>query len=188
MAHVQKLVETAVQQVADNLEQQLDSEIDRLNSLQDDELEALRQKRLAQMKKTAEERAMWRRNGHGTVHRIGEKEFFPRAKESKRMVTIMYRPGSNRYAEDLLEHIGRIAEHHLETLFTTLDADKAPFLGDRLNIRVLPSLILVKNSEIDKVLPGLDHLSSTGKFTTAAIEKRLHSFGMLTNTDIADDE
>ncbi|CAN8063154.1 unnamed protein product [Agarophyton chilense] len=188
MAQVQKLVENAVKNVVDDLEQRLDSEIDRLNNLEDDDLEAIRQKRLAEMKKDAEEKAMWRRNGHGTVHRITEKEFFSRAKESKRMVSIVYRPGSNRYAEDLLDHISRIAQRHLETLFTSMDAEKAPFLCERLKIRVLPSIVLVKDSEIDQVLLGLDQISTTGKFTTASIEKRLHSLKMLTNTDVADDE
>ncbi|KAI0558139.1 Csa-Phosducin 3 [Gracilaria domingensis] len=188
MAHVQNLVEAAVKNVVEGLEERLDSEIDRLNNLDDDDLEVIRRKRLAEMKKEAEEKAVWRRNGHGTVHRITEKEFFSRAKASKRMVCIMFRPGSNKYAEDLLEHTGRIAQRHLETLFTAMDVEKAPFLCDRLNIRVLPSIILVKDSEIDQVLVGLDQMSTTGKFTTAGIEKRLHSFSMLTSTEIADDE
>lgn len=188
MAHVQNVVEAAVKDAAETLEKQLDDELERLNNLQDDDLEAIRRKRMSEMRKEAEDKVTWRRNGHGTVHRISEKEFFSRAKGTKLMVSIVFRPGVNKYAEELIEHVSRIAEIHLETLFTIIDAEKAPFLCDRLGIRVLPSVVIVKDSEIAKILPGLDQLGPSGRFTTAGIEKRLHSFGVLANTKIADNE
>lgn len=187
MASIQGVVEAAVMATADSMEKQLDSEIDRLSNLQDDDLEVIRRKRIAEMKKEAEDRAVWKRNGHGTVQHIVEKEFFERAKGIQRMVAIFYRKGSSRYAQDLIDHISRIAERHLETLFVTVDAEKAMFLCTKLSIQVLPSLVLVKDSEIDRVLLGLDQISFTGKFTTKGIEKRLFDFEMLTNTNISDD-
>lgn len=184
--NVKKAVETAIVNTMHQVEQNLDEEINRLNSLQDDDLEAIRMRRLAQMKKQAEDHALWRRNGHGSVHHISEKEFFARAKGPLRMVAIFYRKGSSRYANDFVDHISRIAQSHLETLFVTLDAEKSPFLCTRLNIRILPSIVMVKNGEIDKMLPGLDQLCSTGDLRTSDIEKRLYDFGMLTDTTIGD--
>lgn len=186
MAHVENLVEAAVVGAAQNVEKQLDAELDRLNSLQDDDLEALRKRRLAQLKKDAEDRAMWKRNGHGALMALSEKDFFARAKGVQRMVVIFSRPGSSRYAEDLKEHVARVAESHIETLFATIDAEKAPFLCPRLKIRMLPSLVLLKNGEIGKVLHGLDQVNPTGKFSTAEIEKRLFDFEMVTDTNIGD--
>lgn len=187
MAQANKAVEEAVVGAIKNVEKRLDDEIGRLQNLQEDDLEAIRRRRLAQMKKDAEDQAIWQRNGHGSLHHITEKEFFSRAKGSPRMVAIFFRPGSSRYSEELIEHVKRVAEFHLETLFVTLDAEKSPFLCTRLNIRVIPSIIMLKDGEIDKLLQGLDHLNPTGKFSTTAIEKRLFDLEMLTNTNISDD-
>lgn len=186
MSNVEKALETALVGAAENLEKEVDSEIDRLNNLQDDDLEAIRSRRLAQLQKNAEERAVWRRNGHGTVHTLTEKDFFTRAKGTTRMIAIFFQPGTSRYSSDLNEHMAKLAEHHLETFFATIDANKAPFLCQRLQIRVLPSLLFVKNGEINRVLVGLDELSQTGKFTTEGIEKRLFEFQMLTDTNLSD--
>lgn len=185
--NVKKVIEAAVVNTIEKVEQDLDDQIKRLDNMQDDDLEAIRHRRLAQMKKQAEDQAMWRRNGHGTVHYITEKDFFIRAKSAKRMVAIFYRKGTSRYAEDFLEHISRVAQAHLETLFVTLDAEKSPFLCTRLNVRILPSIVMVKNGEIDKMLIGLDQVSPTGKFSTVGIEKRLFDLEMLSHTNIGDD-
>lgn len=186
MAHVENVVEAALVGAAANIEKELDTEIERLNHLQDDDLEVIRRRRMAQMKKEAEDRVMWKRNGHGALQHIVEKDFFARAKGTERMVVIFYRPGTSRYAADLNDHMAKIAENHLETLFATIDAGKAPFLCEKLKIRIIPTLVFLKDSEIDKVLAGLDQLNHTGKFTTEGIEKRLFDFEMLTDTNIGD--
>lgn len=186
MAGTENVVEAALVGAAKNIEKELDNEIERLNHMQDDDLEAIRKRRMVQMKNDAENRALWKRNGHGTLQHLTEKDFFARAKGTQRMVVIFFRPGTSRYAADLNDHIAKVAEHHLETLFATIDAGKAPFLCDKLKIRVLPSLVLLKDSEIDKVLVGLDQLSHTGKFTTEGIEKRLFDFGIVTDTNFGD--
>lgn len=186
MAGVENVMEAALVGAAKNIEKELDNEIERLDQMQDDDLEAIRKRRMAQMKKDAEDRVMWKRNGHGTLQHITEKDFFARAKGTQRMVAIFFRPGTSRYSADLNDHVAKIAEHHLETLFVTIDADKAPFLCEKLKIRVLPSLVLLKDSEIDKLLMGLGQLNPTGKSTTEEIEKRLFDLGILTDTNFGD--
>lgn len=186
MAGVEKAVEAVMVGAAQKMESELDSEIEKLNNLQDDDLESIRQRRMAQMKKESEQKMMWKRNGHGTLQHVTEKDFFERAKGVERVVVIFFRPGTSRYAADLNDHVARIAEKHLETLFLTVDASKAPFLCEKLRIRVLPSLVLLKDGEIDQVLMGLDQLSPNGKFSTEGIERRLFDFGMVTDTNIGD--
>ena len=187
MANVNKAVEAAMVGAVEGLEKKLDEEIERLNNLQDDDLEAIRQRRLAQMKKDAEDRAIWQRNGHGTMHTITEKDFFARAKATPRMIVVFARQGTSRYTNDLQEHFARIAQYHIESLFLNIDAEKAPFLTERFKIRILPSIVMVKDGEIDSVLMGLDHFSTDGKFSTTFIEKKLFDMNMLTDTNIADD-
>lgn len=185
---VQKVIESAVVNEIKKVEQTVDDEINRLDKIDEDGLEQIRQRRLAQMKREAEQLAQWRRDGHGSVHHVAEKDFFTHAKRAQRMVAVFYRKGTSRYTDDLLEHIARVAQAHLETLFITLDAEKSPFLTNRLNIRVMPSIILTKNGEIEQMLVGLDRLcGSSGKFSTVGIERRLFELEMITNTNIGDD-
>ena len=57
---VQHTVEKAVLEATKVVESQLDAEIERLDQLDDSDLEALRKKRLQQMKQQAAQREEWR--------------------------------------------------------------------------------------------------------------------------------
>lgn len=188
---VEKVIEAAVVQNLKNVEETLDAQLQNLDkSRTEDDLDAIRRRRLNQLRQEAENKAMWRRNGHGTLQTITEKDFFTRArnKTTPRMVAIFYRKGTSRYANDLIDFVTRLSERHLETLFVSLDAEKCPFLCGRLGIRVLPSIVLVKNGEIDQMLIGLDAISRSGKFSVVGIEKKFFEFDMLTDTNIGDGE
>jgi hypothetical protein len=179
-------VEAAVLGAAKQIEKALDDEISDLNTMQDDDLEVIRKRRIAEMKRKADMEALWRRRGHGKICRVEEKEFFTHAKEAERFVLLVSRPGTSRFASDIEEHFGRIAEHHVETYFGVLNADKAPFLCEKFMLRVMPSVLLVKHHKIDRVLHGLDALAESGKLDSAVIEARLFDFGLVTHTEIAD--
>jgi hypothetical protein len=173
-------VEAAVLGAAKQIEKALDDEISDLNTVQDDDLEAIRKRRIAEMKRKADMEALWRRRGHGKIGRVEEKEFFAHAKETERFVLLVSRPGTSRFASDIEEHFGRIAEHHV------VNADKAPFLCEKFMLRVMPSVLLVKHHKVDRVLHGLDALAEGGKLDSAVIEARLFEFGLVTHTEIAD--
>lgn len=185
---MENVVQAAMVGAAKQMEEELDTEIARLDNLQDDDYETLRKRRLAQLRKGAEDRARWQRNGHGTVAELPEKEFFGRAKGSERMVVIFFRKGTSRYTEDVNDHMARVAERHFETFFAKVDAEKAAFLCTKLRIRVMPSIVLVKGGEIERVVAGLDAFAEGGgKFSTVGIERRLFEMGMLTDCSIGDD-
>lgn len=179
-------VEAAVLDAAQAVEHTLDVEIDELKSLQHDDLEVLRRRRIAEMKKKAEEEALWRRMGHGRLCNIPEKDIFERGKHVSRCVFMLTRSGPNYHARDFEEHISKIAERHLETFFGVLNAEKSPFLCDRFHLELMPSIILFKNMQVCKVLHGLDFFSKKGKFDTSYIELQLFQLGLLTNTGIGD--
>lgn len=184
----EQLVEAAILGAVQQVEQNLDRELNTLSNLEDDDYEAIRKKRLAQMKKKAEDQVLWKRRGHGALVPIAEKEFFGHCKEAERVVVMLTRKGTLRYSDDMESYFARVAERHLETFFAVIDADKSPFLCEKFHIRVMPSIILVKNHEVDKILPGLDAFAQNGKFSIAITERRLYDLGMVTNTDIADGE
>lgn len=85
-------MEKQVLTVAKAVEDKLDDEIHALDRLDIDDLEALRERRLQQMKKMAEKRNRWISLGHGEYTEIpAEKEFFSIVKASERVVCHFYR-------------------------------------------------------------------------------------------------
>lgn len=85
------MLDQAVMAVAQQLEQQVDSEIHRLENLGEDEIEVLRRKRMEEVRKLAERREQWTAAGHGEVKEINEKEFFTEVKGVERVLCLFYR-------------------------------------------------------------------------------------------------
>jgi len=166
----------------------VDTELNRLETLGDDDLEILRRRRIAEMKRQAERRREWRFNGHGHLSHLSEKEFFDVTKKSERVVLCFYRPGSNRYSDDLIHHLRKLAENHLEAKFVVLDATKSPFLTDRLKIWCLPSITLIVKGRTDKTFHGLGEISPKGNLDTLALEQVLFDSNILTNTALSDEK
>ena len=89
---IQEVIEKQVLTVAQAVEDKLDEEIAALERLDDDDLEALRERRLQQMKKMAEKRSRWISLGHGEYTEVPvEKDFFSIVKASERVVCHFYR-------------------------------------------------------------------------------------------------
>ncbi|RZS09419.1 hypothetical protein BHM03_00040528 [Ensete ventricosum] len=86
-----QILEQQVLTVARAFEDKIDDEIAALDRLDLDDLEALRERRLQQLKKMAEKRSRWLSLGHGEYTEIPEKEFFAAVKASDRVVCHFYR-------------------------------------------------------------------------------------------------
>ncbi|KAL3679428.1 hypothetical protein R1sor_022384 [Riccia sorocarpa] len=156
-AVVQKVVEEQVVRVAKAVEDQLDDQIAKLDNLDDDDLERLRERRLRQYKQIAEKKKQWATLGHGEYSDVAvEKEFFSIVKASDR---------------------------HMETRFIKLNAEKSPFLTEKLKILVLPTLALVKNAKVVDYVVGFDELGGTDEFSTEELEDRLAKAGVITVED-----
>jgi len=87
-----KILEGALVQAAKAMEEQLDAEIEKLEKLDEDGLEALKAKRMQALKKQQEKKREWLSNGHGEYQEIPEeKEFFEVTKKSENVVCHFYR-------------------------------------------------------------------------------------------------
>ncbi|CAB1329006.1 unnamed protein product [Coregonus sp. 'balchen'] len=110
---------------------------------------------------------------HGEYKEIpSEKDFFPEVKESNRVVCHFYRDSTFR-CKILDKHLGILAKKHLETKFIKLNVDKAPFLTERLRIKVIPTLALVKDGKTKDYVVGFTDLGNTDEFPTEVLEWRL---------------
>lgn len=50
------------------------------------------------------------------------------------------------------KHLSILAKQHIETRFVKINAEKAPYLAEKLRIVVLPTLALIKNAKVDNYL------------------------------------
>ncbi|KAE8672810.1 Thioredoxin domain-containing protein 9 [Hibiscus syriacus] len=169
---IEEILEKQVLTVAKAVEDKIDEEISALDRLDDDDLEAIRERRLQQMKKMAEKRSRWIGLGHGEYSEIpAEKDFFSIVKASERVVCHFYR--ENWPCKVMDKHLSALAKQHIETRFVKIHAEKSPFLAERLNIVVLPTLALIKNAKVDDYVVGFDELGGTDEFSTEDLEDRL---------------
>ncbi|KAL9371092.1 hypothetical protein Peur_036232 [Populus x canadensis] len=170
--NVQEIIEKQVLTVAKAVEDKIDEEIAALDRLDLDDIEALRERRLQQMKKMAEKRSRWISLGHGEYTEIpSEKDFFSVVKASDRVVCHFYR--DNWPCKVMDKHMGILAKQHIETRFVKINAEKSPFLAEKLKILVLPTLALIKNAKVDDYVVGFDELGGTDEFNTEDLEERL---------------
>ena len=86
------------------------------------------------MKKMQDKKTEWKAAGHGEYSEIPEeKEFFNVTKGSDRCVIHFYRDETFR-CKILDKHFNILAKKHLETRFCKINAEKCPFLCERLKV------------------------------------------------------
>ncbi|OIW06873.1 hypothetical protein TanjilG_19522 [Lupinus angustifolius] len=169
---IEEVIEKQVLTVAQAVEDKIDDEIAALERLDADDIEALRERRLQQMKKMAEKRSRWISLGHGEYTEIpAEKDFFSVVKASERVVCHFFR--ENWPCKVMDKHLGILAKQHVETRFVKINAEKSPFLAEKLKIIVLPTLALIKNAKVDDYVVGFDQLGGSDEFSTEELEERL---------------
>ncbi|KAL7607809.1 thioredoxin domain-containing protein 9 homolog [Lactuca sativa] len=169
---VQEIIEQQVLSVAKAVEDKIDDEIAALEKLDLDDIEVLRERRLQQMKKMAEKRSRWISLGHGDYSEIfSEKDFFTIVKASDRVVCHFYR--ENWPCKVVDKHLGILAKQHIETRFIKIQAEKSPFLAEKLKIVVLPTIALIKNAKVEDYVVGFDELGGSDDFSTEELEERL---------------
>jgi len=177
------------EKTAKEQEQTVTDEINRYDALlhaNDSDLEVLRERRLAQMKKVQEQRQKWRASGHGVYSTLGDgqngdtaKEFFDATKESNRMVVHFHRP-STRMCDVFHAHLEKIAQKHLETRFVKINVDQvsedgatgsgAAYLVEKLGIVVMPTILIIKERKAVHHIRGFDELGGTDDFSVEALE------------------
>jgi len=170
------------------VEDALDDEMHRMDHLDEDDLEVIKAKRLAEMKRKAELNQKHAMQGHGKLTKINDQqEFFGAAKNSDKLVCIFNR-NSNKYGKAMLEHAELLAGKHMEARFVWVDAENAPFLTDRLNIYMLPTIVCVKDNKVHKQHNGLNEIDGSGKYTSGMLEYLLHIDDMLDEAPLYEQE
>lgn len=161
------------------IEEQIDAEIEKLDKMADDDLEGLRQKRLDALKKFEKKKRDWLQKGHGEYSELAsEPDFFEACKASEHVVIHFYRQSTFR-CSIVDKHLAILAQKHVETRFCKISVDKAPFLCERMKIRVLPTIVLFKDFKSKDFIIGFDDLGGVDDFTTEMMEWRIARSGII---------
>ncbi|XP_047226685.1 thioredoxin domain-containing protein 9 [Girardinichthys multiradiatus] len=173
MANPVEIINKVMEQTAKAVEEQVDAQLSKLNDMDDDDLERLKERRLEALKKAQKQKQEWLSKGHGEYREISsERDFFGEVKESKNVVCHFYRNSTFR-CQVLDKHLAILAKKHVETKFIKLNAEKAPFLSERLRIKVIPTLALLLDGKTKDYVVGFTDLGNTDEFSTEMLEWRL---------------
>lgn len=172
-AGMQNALEGHLLQASKAVEEQLDAEINRLDKMDEDDFDVLRQRRMDALKKSQQQKQEWMSNGHGKYTEVAdEKGFFDACKKSKKVVCHFYRDSTFR-CKIVDKHLELLAPKHLETKFMKINAEKCKFLVDRLKIVVLPTICIAMDGKTQDYIVGFDDLGGSDEFPTEMMEWRL---------------
>ncbi|KAL5104949.1 Thioredoxin domain-containing protein 9 [Taenia crassiceps] len=178
-SQTKKVIESQLSRAAQVIEDVVDQEIARLDSMDEDDLEKIRQRRLAELKEKASKKEEWLANGHGIYSELAsERDFFSICKQSTSVCAHFYRSTTVRCAI-FDKHLSLLAPRHLECRFIKVDVEKSPFLVSRLGVRVLPTLILIKEEKVVGRVIGFDDLGGHDDFSTEMLDWRLGVAGIV---------
>ncbi len=76
-------------------------------------------------------------------------------------------------------HCQKLAHDHLETRFVKIDAEKNPFLVEKLGIILMPTIVLINNGKTEHAIHGFDEFGGTDDFSTADMAYVLATHGVL---------
>uniref|UniRef100_A0A7S2RBF7 Thioredoxin domain-containing protein n=2 Tax=Rhizochromulina marina TaxID=1034831 RepID=A0A7S2RBF7_9STRA len=171
-----------------------DELLDELESSEDPELLAIRNLRMQQLKSEHTAKMENIRKGHGSLTEIVQDEFLPRITSAARAVCHFYHNDFHR-CKIMDKHLSILAQTHLETLFLKINADKAPFFCEKLNIRVLPTVVCFfdgKTKPEQHVIgfSGLAQEADTDQddWPTTRLEAKLGEIGVIDYTKPATEE
>ena len=128
-----------------------------------------------------------RNEGYGTYTRItNEKELMQMTTSTKYCIVHFYKSDFNR-CRIMDQHLEELAPLHLQTKFLKIDVEQAPFLVQRLSIKVLPCVIaFVDGIGVDRIVgfEGIGYSEDT--FKTEDLEKRFLGCGVIEKIRVDD--
>jgi len=68
------------------------------------------------------------------------------------------------------KHLSILAKQHIETRFVKINAEKSPFLAEKLKIIVLPTIALIKNTKVDDYVVCFERLLLVDKVDEYCLE------------------
>ncbi|KAI7900436.1 thioredoxin-like protein [Cokeromyces recurvatus] len=150
-----------------------------LENEEDNDLSVLREKRIKEIQDEINRRAARSENNHGLYTDITkEKEFMDITTSEKYVVGHFYHKDFRR-CKIMDTHLEKLAKKYYDARFIKIDVQNAPFLVEKLQVRVLPCVIAWVDGYAQTKIVGFDALGNTDSFQTAALELKLIHAGVI---------
>lgn len=162
-----------------------DDEYDDL--LNDDaELEAIRERRIREMKEMQMKKAEQKSLGHGELRLITQDEFLPECTGKSEYVAVHFFHKEFERCKIMDHHLKIIAQKHLSCKFLRMDAEKTPFFIHKLQVKTLPTLIIFREGKAVDRLTGFEGLvidpAEPDKWHTGRLEAWISTTGAINYT------
>lgn len=146
----------------------------------DPSLAHLREVRMQQLASEIKRSKQLRGEGFGSYDQIKDEKALMETTTTTRLCVVhFFKPDFNR-CRIMDTHLAALAPLHLETRFLKIDVEHAPFLVEKLKVKVLPCVIaFVDGMGVDRVVgfEGVGYSEDT--FETRDLEVRLIGAGVL---------
>lgn len=163
-AMVQNYAGKMMQEMVGREEQHVDEMMKKLDEMDEDDIEKMRDIRRKRLIAKQDQLRLLRQQGHGEYMEIGEKQFFSEIQKPPTAIVHLYR-GSTIRCEIFDMHMARAAKEYVECRFVKVNAEKSPFICERLNIWALPSLVLIKAGKVHHTCVGFNDFGDKDDFS-----------------------
>jgi len=144
----------------------------------EDDLELIRALRLAELKRMSELEGQLRGLGHGEYTEIVENEFLDAVIKSSRAVVHFYHRDFAR-CKAVDKNLSIVAPAVIGARFLKINAEKCPFFIQKLNIKVLPTILYFVDGKTVHTVTGFSEFGGNEDFFISEFVKSLNRHGML---------
>ena len=144
----------------------------------EDDLTAIRAKRLAELKRMTELEGKLRALGHGEYTEIVEAEFLDSVIKSPRAVVHFYHRDFER-CKAVDKNLSIVAPVVVGARFMKINAEKCPFFIEKLKIKVLPTIIYFIDGKSVHTVTGFSEFGGNEDFYISEFVKSLNKHQML---------
>ncbi|GAB4821581.1 hypothetical protein N2152v2_008627 [Parachlorella kessleri] len=154
------------------------AEVDIDDLLDDPDLERLHAERLAKMRQEAERRVQLQQKGHGQYEEVQEGDFLEAVTKTERVVAHFFHREFER-CRIMDKHLTALSKKYFDTRFIKLSAPDAPFFVEKLQVRMLPCVVMfVGGVAVDRIV-GFEDLGGKDDFPTSRVEGKLLKAGIV---------
>ncbi|KAF9297789.1 hypothetical protein BGZ74_009665 [Mortierella antarctica] len=138
-----------------------------------------REQRIEEFKEEVAKRKLMMENEHGIYKDVtDEKEVMDITTKTKHCVIHFYHSDFRR-CMIVDKHLEALAKKHIKTKFVKIKVENAPFLVEKLQVKVLPCVIsFIDGMAVDRLI-GFEELGNTDNFSTTMLELRYKTVGVI---------
>ena len=147
--------------------------------MDDNEMNRIKEMRIDQLRREMSTLQQMHTTQHGQYTTMMDDKDLLEVTTKEKLCVVHFFHKDFRRCQIVDRHLGELAQKHFKTRFVRVDAENVPFLVTKLQIQVLPCIIMFVDSvSVDRVV-GFEELGSTDSFETRVLEWRLAKCGVV---------